>query len=618
MNTNTFTAPLDNEVDRGVAATPSPAMADLEALATRHGGAYEEPAEFKGSIGRTLFDSPQSQDGTLTVVLAKEELDNVPSQSLLRILSYPDKREFTGIVSAGPFAEPDGLSPHAPSLVISAVNRAMMMPSYHGRMQVSLMTEAVGSRQSAPRHRPRPNSPVFIIPDDEMAATLNIKGDIRLGLMDGHEQVEVRLPSDDKSVLPRHTGILGTTGGGKSTTVATMISQLQQAGISVAIFDTEGEYTTTHQPTTNTGLLQALSDRNMSAAGLKNTRVYHLINRQVANKNHPAISVFSLKLSNLSPWALKEIMELTDAQEERLFAAHQLAKKILAEHKIFPDPNNPKHAQLVIDNDEFTEGWPALTLYQLMYVAQLCLGAVDKSAGAPNNLPPPAWQPAIMDRVIDAAAKDLPKHGASWKALIGRLGRLNRMRIFDQSCPDIDYRAMLQPGHVAIIDLSDLDNYNLKNLAIAELLRGIQNFQEEAYNHAQQQGKTPTPINIMIEEAHEFLSAHRISKMPIIREQVERIARRGRKRYLGLTFITQMPQHLPDEMLSLVNNWIIHKIADESVVRRLQKVVQNVDPGIWTRVPSMAPGQALVSMTHLRKALMTLIDPSPCELRMTD
>jgi DNA helicase HerA-like ATPase len=253
-----------------------------------------------------------------------------------------------------------------------------------------------------------------------------------------------------------------------------------------------------------------------------------------------------------------------------------------------------------------------------MYVAQLCLAAVDKSAGTPSNPLPHNWQAPIVDRVIQAAAKDLPKHGASWKALIGRLGRLNRMRIFDQPCPDIDYQAMLRSGHVSIIDLSDLDNYNLKNLAIAELLRGIQNFQEDAYNTAQKQGKTPTPINIMIEEAHEFLSAHRISKMPIIREQVERIARRGRKRYLGLTFITQMPQHLPDEMLSLVNNWVIHKIADESVVRRLQKVVQNVDPGIWTRVPSMAPGQALVSMTHLRKALMTLIDPSPCELRMTD
>ena len=63
---------------------------------------------------------------------------------------------------------------------------------------------------------------------------------------------------------------------------------------------------------------------------------------------------------------------------------------------------------------------------------------------------------------------------------------------------------------------------------------------------------------------------------------------------------------------------MIHKVADESVIRRLQKVVQNVDAGIWSRVGSLAPGQALVSLTHMRKALLTLIHPSPCELRMTD
>jgi hypothetical protein len=49
----------------------------------------------------------------------------------------------------------------------------------------------------------------------------------------------------------------------------------------------------------------------------------------------------------------------------------------------------------------------------------------------------------------------------------------------------------------------------------------------------------------VIEEAHEFLSADRISKMPVLFEQVSRIAKRGRKRWLGLVFATQLPQHLP-------------------------------------------------------------------------
>lgn len=598
-----------------VMPAPAEAMASLADLAAKNGGEYKEPPECEGSFGRTLFDTPSSDDASLTVVLPAEAIDAVPSQSLLRILSLPDKREFTGIVSAGPFAEPNGLNPQSAGLVISAVNKAVMMPSYHGRLNVTLLSEELNGWQAAPRHRPKPNSPVWTIPDDQMAEILNIKGDVHLGVVDGHESIEVLAPSDDKSVFPRHTGILGTTGGGKSTTVARLIAELQAANNAVVIFDTEGEYTTIHKPTTNQGLLRALEARQRQPAGLKRTHVYHVVNRECSNPSHPNITAFSLRLSNISLWALKEILELTDPQEERLFVAYELAKKALAASKVFPATTADDLK--ISDFDEFSEGWPHLTLQHLLYAACICHNWANKTLDEPPFVAlPNRWNFDEIKRMVNTM--EPPKMVPSWRALIGRLGRLNRMKMFDQPCPELDYAKMLQPGSVAVIDLSDLDNYNLKNLAIAELLRGIQNYQEGAYKSAAAEGKTPAPINIMIEEAHEFLSAHRIGKMPIIREQIERIARRGRKRYLGLTFITQMPQHLPDELLALINNWMIHKVADESVIRRLQKVVQNVDAGIWGRVGSLAPGQALVSLTHMRKALLTLVHPSPCELRMTD
>ncbi|WP_409014958.1 hypothetical protein [Archangium sp.] len=50
-----------------------------------------------------------------------------------------------------------------------------------------------------------------------------------------------------------------------------------------------------------------------------------------------------------------------------------------------------------------------------------------------------------------------------------------------------------------------------------------------------------TPVLLIIEEAHAFLSANWISRMPVLLERVARIARRGRKRWLGLVFVTQLP-----------------------------------------------------------------------------
>jgi len=125
-------------------------------------------------------------------------------------------------------------------------------------------------------------------------------------------------------------------------------------------------------------------------------------------------------------------------------------------------------------------------------------------------------------------------------------------------------------------------------------------------------------VNIFIEEAHEFLSAQRIKQMPNLFDQVARIARRGRKRYLGLVFVTQLPSHLPDEVLGLVNNWILHKLTDTGVVNRLRKVVPGVNEATWNSLPNLAPGQALCSFTHLARPIMTTVDPSPCQLRMVD
>jgi type IV secretory pathway VirB4 component len=45
--------------------------------------------------------------------------------------------------------------------------------------------------------------------------------------------------------------VLGTTGGGKSTTIARLVQQAQAANMAVILLDVEGEYTHLHEPTTN-------------------------------------------------------------------------------------------------------------------------------------------------------------------------------------------------------------------------------------------------------------------------------------------------------------------------------------------------------------------------------
>ncbi len=156
----------------------------------------------------------------------------------------------------------------------------------------------------------------------------------------------------------------------------------------------------------------------------------------------------------------------------------------------------------------------------------------------------------------EIAAKSPPANPVSWKALVGRLHRLQRLKVFDNpAARPLDYGAMLGEGSVSIVDLSDTDSPDLNNLAIAAILRGVQEEQERLYALAEQKADAPPRTLVIIEEAHEFLGKERIDKMPHLFAQVSRIAKRGRKRWLGLVFVTQLPQHLPNQVIGLVNNW---------------------------------------------------------------
>ena len=164
-----------------------------------------------------------------------------------------------------------------------------------------------------------------------------------------------------------------------------------------------------------------------------------------------------------------------------------------------------------------------------------------------------------------------------------------------------------------MIDLSDTDSPQINNLLIADMLRNIQRQQEENFRKAAEEGKRPDPVVVIIEEAHEFLSDQRIKQMPVLFQQVARIAKRGRKRWLGLVFVTQLPQHLPSEVLGLINNYIVHKIADSGVVDRLKRSISGIDKGQWNMVSGLAPGaERLVSLTSMTPAAARCtIGPDP-------
>lgn len=599
---------------------PNSLMENLDNDIAAIGGEWQEPVEYQGAIGRTMFDLPNSEDNTVTVLLPRDEIHKVPSQSLVRLCSVPDNRVYLGIVVAGPFAEPDGLRGDAPIIITTAVRGGIFMPRYHGRVQVELLGEQVDGVLVPPRLRPLPNSPVFALDSNETSDTLRLQGEIVLGVPVGYDDLVAAIPSNKKSVLPRHVGILGTTGGGKSTTVSGQIARFQQAGIATVIIDTEGEYTEIYKPTDDPSMLAALAKRDLQPQGVENVRVYHLHGRETTCPDARRVASFSLEFSQLSPYLVMEVLDLNEAQQLRFHRAYDITKRILRELKIFPATSEERSR--LMELDEMESGYPRMTVQHLYDIVR-AIGALISNKGASIELWSTDLKAAAKDveRIIkeETAQDGFPKHPTSWLVVQGRLSQLLRLKVFDnRAAGRLDYSLLTQPGQVSIIDLSDTDAPQIRNLVIAELLRGLHAAQNDNYDRAQKSGAPQRQVMVVIEEAHEFLSSERIRQMPILFQQVARIARRGRKRWLGLVFVTQLPQHLPDEVLGLINNYILHKIGDANVISRLKRSLGVVDDSLWRRLPSLAPGQALVAMTSFARPLLVNIDPTPCKLRMVE
>jgi uncharacterized protein len=616
----------------------------LDEVAEEVGGPYQPPAGSEGAVGFTHFDAPSSEDNTVVILLAKENMGDLPSQTLVRIKSLEDKHDYLGIVVAGPFAEPDGLRADSSIVVATTVQGKIFLPRYHGRAFVQILGEDVGGQLVPPRFRPRPNSPVFPLSSKETAEVLKVEGDARLGVVVGQENIVVSIPTNKKSVLPRHLGILGTTGGGKTTTVSRLVHQLQKAGVATVLIDIEGEYTEMDLPTDQEEMLTALKLRNIRPEGIANFGVGHLVGRETSRRPELGKArAFSLRFAELSPYVIMEILDLEQPQQDRFLKAYDTTKQLLKDFHIFPRSReeqttlNVDDEQEALNIDELEEGYPRMKLEHLLDV----VGAFTDWAGITKEskkesrkknsdeeeedvswsmtLRSPDFagkESRVKQRIVIAQA---PKVQSSWKSLVGKLWRLKRLQVFDNpQAPPLDFKGLIRPSGVTVIDLSDTDSPQINNLLIADLLRNIQRQQEENFHKAAAEKQRPVPVVVIIEEAHEFLSDQRIKQMPVLFQQVARIAKRGRKRWLGLVFVTQLPQHLPSEVLGLINNYVVHKIADSGVVDRLKRSISGIDKGLWNMVAGLAPGQALVSLTSMTRPLLVAIDPTPCKLQLVD
>ncbi|MFZ0925633.1 MAG: ATP-binding protein [Halobacteriota archaeon] len=174
-------------------------------------------------------------------------------------------------------------------------------------------------------------------------------------------------------------------------------------------------------------------------------------------------------------------------------------------------------------------------------------------------------------------------------AIKWRLRSLKLKSLFSRD-QDTPLTLICKPGHVSIIDLTDLDEAEAR-IAVGYLswkvLRARQNYK----NGKASLDTLEFPVILVIEEAHQFAPSK--EDIPSGR-QLKHIAREGRKFGVGLIIATQRPSRLDEDVLSQCNSSIIMKINNSSDQDSIRRGVESVSDDLISDLPSLEVGQAVI------------------------
>lgn len=453
-------------------------------------------------------------------------------------------------------------------------------------MRVELAGEAIGAQfERGLSQHPNINDNVHIVTETDLKRIYGGKGDdqVAIGTLSSAENIEVRLSLD--ALITRHSAILGSTGSGKSTTVASLLRSIvrPEAGANgapaarILLLDIHGEYS------------HALSDM---------ARIFSATPQPGEEPLY--VPYWALEAGELLDFVVGGV---TEPQEIAFTDKIQEMKAARIEIAPFPgvDPQS-----LTVDTPipfSLRQLWYDLidfetTTFNGQLRDQPCL----EQAGSPATLTPPRYTPHAMGSAgpfTNTAARG-----------IRRQLNLLRSRLLDRRFdfilhpgpwePDADGEteadldSLLQGwlGHdrpLTILDLSGVPSNILVRL-IGSILRIT--YEALYWSREKTEGGILRPLLIVMEEAHRYLSAESGN---VAADIVKRIAKEGRKYGVGAMIVSQRPAEVDETVLSQCGTLIALRLSNPTDRARVKGTLPDNLAGLMDLLPVLRTGEAIVT-----------------------
>lgn len=451
-------------------------------------------------------------------------------------------------------------------------------------IKVELVGESIGyDFERGISQFPSISEEVHLVTEDDLKKIYGTKtkGQVVIGKLSSSDSINVSVDLD--SLVNRHSAILGSTGSGKSTSVASLIrsiitaheSTVLMSSARVVLFDIHGEY----------------------AAALGDISTVFSI---TPNENEEP---FYIPYWCVSPYSLCDFL---CGQNESL--KNKFMDLVIEDKKLYAE----SHTKLGIDPLKVTLMTPLPfrlknIWYELVHYDNVNYNDKEKTIpsydekGDAETLSPPTFLPP-------AASSNPPHRGGSqtWRK------QLEQMRSI---LLDSQYDFLISPGDwapdqdnelrkdlpelisswlnianpITILDLSGMPSARLELLlgSVVEVL-----FESAIWGRHLDEGMNKVPLLLVMEEAHRYLSNE---SNGLAKNMIRRIAKEGRKFGVGSMLISQRPSEIDETILSQCGTLFSLRINNSTDRARVKSAMADGLSGIIDALPILRTGEAIVT-----------------------
>lgn len=464
-------------------------------------------------------------------------------------------------------------------------------------MRVELAGEAIGNHfERGLSQHPNIDDAVHIVTESDLRRIYggDDENQVAIGTLSSAENIDVRLSLD--ALVTRHSAILGSTGSGKSTTVASILRSIighggeaGSPGARILLLDVHGEYasalrdvakifSTTPQPGESPlyvpyWALEAGELLEFVAGGLSDNqliaftdKIQDLKSDRLAAQPLPGLQPQSLTVDSPVPFSLRRLWyDLIDF-ETATFTGPQRDQPALVsggDANVLEPPNYTPHA---------------------MGAAGPFLNAAAKGIRRQLNL--------LRSRLLDRRF-DFILHPGPWEP--------NLDGIAEQ---DLDTLLADWLGHdkpVTILDLSGVPSAVLVRL-IGSILRIV--YEALFWSREKTEGGVLRPLLVVMEEAHRYIAPDAGN---VASDVVRRIAKEGRKYGVGAMVVSQRPSEIDETILSQCGTLIALRLSNPADRSRVKGALPDNLSGLMELLPVLRTGEAIIAGEAARLPVRTRV-----------